>query len=148
MHQNLDNIDIQLLELLQNNAKLNTKELAAKIGLSTTPTFERIKRLERSGIITSYRAVINKKKIGINLQVVCRVSLKSHNLDEISAFEKAVIHLKNVQSCYHIAGDFDYSLFVEIADIETYHHFLKYQLTSIPNIANVQSSFVLNCLKE
>lgn len=148
MQNNLDSIDLHLLKLLKENAKLNTKELAAEIGLSTTPTFERIKRLERTGVIKSYQAILDKKKIGLNLQVVCRVSLKSHNLEQISAFENAVIHLSEVQSCYHIAGDFDYSLFVEVADIETYHHFLKYQLTSIPNIANVQSSFVLNCLKE
>lgn len=148
MEQELDSIDMQLISLLKNNGKLNTKELAEAIGLTTTPTFERVKRLEKKGIITGYVATLNKKMIGKGLQVVCRVSLKGHHLDDITTFESAVVLLEEVQSCYHIAGDFDYSLFVEVKDIEAYHHFLKYSLASIPNIDHVQSSFVLNCLKE
>lgn len=144
----MDSIDMMIVELLKNNSKLNTKEIAAEVGLTTTPAFERIKRLERSGVIKGYQAIIDKKKIGKGLQVVCRVSLKGHHLDDINSFEEAIILLEEVQSCYHIAGDFDYSLFIEVKDIEAYHHFLKYDLASIPNIDHVQSSFVLNCLKE
>lgn len=148
MEYEMDSIDVKLLALLQVNGKLNTKELAEQIGLTTTPTFERIKRLERNGIIKGYQAILNKKKVGKGLQVVCRVSLNGHHLKDIDSFEKEIILLDEIQSCYHIAGDFDYSLFVEVKDIEAYHHFLKYRLASIPNIDHVQSSFVLNCIKE
>lgn len=143
----LDAIDLQILELLTKNGKLGNKEIAAVIGLSTTPTFERIKRLERKGIIKGYTAILDKKKIGKGLQVFCQVSLKSHNAEIIDGFEAEIIHLSEVSACYHIAGDFDYSLFIEVADMDEYQHFLKQKLANIPNIANVQTAFVMSTLK-
>lgn len=147
MAYELDPIDSEILELLSKNGKLGNKEIAAKIGLSTTPTFERIRRLERKGIIKGYVAVLDKTKIGKGLKVFCQVSLKSHNLEIIEGFEKAVIHLNEVSACYHIAGDFDYSLFIEVTDMEEYQVFLKQKLANIPNIANVQTAFVMSTLK-
>lgn len=147
MAYELDPIDSEILELLSKNGKLGNKEIAAKIGLSTTPTFERIRRLERKGIIKGYVAVLDKTKIGKGLKVFCQVSLKSHNLEIIEGFEKAVIHLNEVSACYHIAGDFDYSLFIEVTDMEEYQIFLKQKLANIPNIANVQTAFVMSTLK-
>ncbi len=143
----LDAIDLQILDLLTKNGKLGNKEIAAVIGLSTTPTFERIKRLERKGIIKGYTAILDKKKIGKGLQVFCQVSLKSHNAEIIDGFEAEIIHLSEVSACYHIAGDFDYSLFIEVADMDEYQHFLKQKLANIPNIANVQTAFVMSTLK-
>ena len=147
MAYELDPIDTEILELLSKNGKLGNKEIAAKIGLSTTPTFERIRRLERKGIIKGYVAVLDKTKIGKGLKVFCQVSLKSHNSEIIEGFEKAVIHLTEVSACYHIAGDFDYSLFIEVTDMEEYQVFLKQKLANIPNIANVQTAFVMSTLK-
>lgn len=143
----LDSIDSEILELLSKNGKLGNKEIAAKIGLSTTPTFERIRRLERKGIIKGYVAVLDKTKIGKGLKVFCQVSLKSHNSEIIEGFEKEVVHLTEVSACYHIAGDFDYSLFIEVTDMEEYQIFLKQKLANIPNIANVQTAFVMSTLK-
>ncbi len=143
----LDTIDLQILDLLTKNGKLGNKEIAAVIGLSTTPTFERIKRLERNGIIKGYTAILDKKKIGKGLQVFCQVSLKSHNAEIIDGFEAEIIHLSEVTACYHIAGDFDYSLFIEVSDMDEYQHFLKQKLANIPNIANVQTAFVMSTLK-
>ncbi len=143
----LDAIDLQILDLLTKNGKLGNKEIAAVIGLSTTPTFERIKRLERKGIIKGYTAILDKKKIGKGLQVFCQVSLKSHNAEIIDGFEAEIVHLSEVSACYHIAGDFDYSLFIEVADMDEYQHFLKQKLANIPNIANVQTAFVMSTLK-
>lgn len=143
----LDAIDLQILDLLTKNGKLGNKEIAAVIGLSTTPTFERIKRLERKGIIKGYTAILDKKKIGKGLQVFCQVSLKSHNAEIIDGFEAEIIHLSEVTACYHIAGDFDYSLFIEVSDMDEYQHFLKQKLANIPNIANVQTAFVMSTLK-
>ncbi len=147
MAAELDAIDLEILELLSKNGKLGNKEIAAKIGLSTTPTFERIRRLERKGIIKGYVAVLDKSKIGKGLKVFCQVSLKSHNAEIIEGFEKEVVHLKEVSACYHIAGDFDYSLFIEVTDMEEYQVFLKQKLANIPNIANVQTAFVMSTLK-
>lgn len=145
-HQ-LDEIDLRILELLQTNSKLGNKEIAERIGLTVTPTFERIKRMERLHIIQSYTAIVNKKAIGKGLKVLCQVSLKAHNLDLLLGFEDEVVHLNEVSACYHIAGNYDYLLTIEVGDMDEYQRFLKEKLASIPNIANVQSSFVMSTLK-
>jgi len=147
MDINLDELDRKILDLLKHNAKLGNKEIAAEIGLSVTPTFERIKRLERHGVIKSYVAVLDKRKIDKGLHVLCQVSLKAHNLDLLVGFEDEVVHLDEVSACYHIAGNYDYLLSIEVKDMDEYQRFLKEKLASIPNIANVQSSFVMTSLK-
>ncbi len=143
----LDSTDLKILEILQANSKLGNKEVAERIGLTVTPTFERIKRLERMRIIQSYTAVVDKKAIGKGLKVLCQVSLKAHNLDLLLGFENEVVHLHEVSACFHIAGNYDYLLTIEVGDMDEYQRFLKEKLASIPNIANVQSSFVMSTLK-
>jgi DNA-binding Lrp family transcriptional regulator len=147
MELQLDDLDRKIISLLRENAKLGNKEIAAEIGLSVTPTFERIKRLERQGIIQKYVAILDKKKIGKGLHVLCQVSLKAHNLELLLGFEDEVVHLNEVSACYHIAGNYDYLLSIEVKDMDEYQLFLKEKLASIPNIANVQSSFVMSTLK-
>jgi DNA-binding Lrp family transcriptional regulator len=147
MELHLDQIDKKILSILSTNSKMGNKEIAAEIGLSVTPTFERIKRLERHGVIKNYVAILDKKKIDKGLHVLCQVSLKAHNLDLLLGFEDEIIHLNEVNSCYHIAGNYDYLLSIEVKDMDEYQDFLKQKLASIPNIANVQSSFVMSTLK-
>ncbi len=144
----LDTLDKKILNLLQKNAKLNSKELASEIGLTLTPTYERVKRLESKGFIKSYTIKINKEKIGKNLKVLCNISLKSHSVEFLNAFESSVVKLKEISSCYHIAGNFDYLLLIEVKDMNEYSDFLKEKLASIPHIATVQSSFVMKTMKE
>lgn len=144
----LDAIDKKIIAILQQNAKTNNKELASLIGLTTTPTFERVKRLEQKGYITGYSARVNKQKLGKNLRVLCNVSLKSHAVEQLNHFENAIVKLPEISSCFHIAGNFDYLLVIEIENMESYSAFLKEKLASIPHIANVQSSFVMSTLKE
>lgn len=143
----IDDIDRKIIKLLVKNSKSGNKEIAEKVGLTITPTYERIKRLEREGIIESYTVKLNKKRTGKGLLVFCMVSLKEHNADLIKEFENDVVHLKEVSSCHHIAGDYDYLLQIEVNDIEEYQKFLKKKLASIPNIANVRSSFAMSTLK-
>lgn len=144
----LDKIDFAILEILEENAKLGMKEVAEQVGLTVSPTYERIKRLERGGIIQGYTIRTNKKELGKGLQVLCQVSLKEHNADLINVFEEKVVALAEVSSCFHIAGDHDYALLVEVENMEMYEHFLKKKLATIPDISNVQSSLVLRALKE
>lgn len=144
----IDAIDEQILALLVENAKLGSKEIASQVGLTVTPTYERIRRLEKRGFIKSYKAVLNKKKLGKNLSVLCNVQLKSHASEFIESFESQVIQLQEVSNCYHIAGNYDYLLFIEVTDMDEYAEFLKEKLASIPHIATVQSSFVMRTLKE
>ncbi len=147
MEIQLDKIDKKILSILSANSKLGNKEIASEIGLSVTPTFERIKRLERHGVIKNYVAILDKKKIDKGLHVLCQVSLKAHNLDLLLGFEDEIVHLNEVNSCYHIAGNYDYLLSIEVKDMDEYQDFLKQKLAAIPNIANVQSSFVMSTLK-
>lgn len=144
----LDETDHKILELLKQNAKLGTKEIAAQVGLTVTPTYERIRRMEKQGVIRSYIAVIDKKKQGFTLHVLCNVQLKSHAADYLDEFEQAIVQLAEVTDCYHIAGNFDYLLKINIRDMDSYAVFVKEKLAVIPHIATVQSSFVMRTLKE
>jgi Lrp/AsnC family leucine-responsive transcriptional regulator len=139
----LDEQDYKLLDLLKKNAKAPTKYLAAEIGLSVTPTFERIRRMERLGIITGYTITVDKRKIEKGLRVLCQVSLKEHKEELITLFETEVKALDEVNECMHIAGNFDYLLIIEVKDIQAYEFFLKQKLAKLATISNVQSSFVL-----
>lgn len=148
MDYKLDKIDIAILEILKENSKIGTKEVALQVGLTVTPTYERIKRLERTGVITGYTTRVDKKSIGKGLQVFCQISLKEHNLDLLERFEQKVVSFDEVSACYHIAGDHDYALLIEVADVREYEDFLKQSLATIPSIMNVQSSFVMSAIKE
>lgn len=143
----LDAIDRQILQLLQSDSKMNYKEIATQVGLSVTPTFERIKRMERSGVILGYTARVDRKALGKGLQVFCQVSLQNHQLVTVSEFEAAVIALKEITSSYHIAGTIDYLLLVEVRDMEAYQVFLKTKLTRIPHVAQINSNFVMTVVK-
>ena len=143
----LDKTDQKILALLQENCKMGNKEIAAAVGLSVTPTFERIRRMERHGVIKGYTVKLDKKAIGKGLLVLCQVSLKAHNIDVIKGFEDSITLLDEVSHCFHIAGDYDYLLQIETKDMEAYQTFLKTKLATIANIANVQSSFVMSTLK-
>ncbi len=144
----IDKIDGQILKILQENAKATTKEIAFKVGLSTTPVYERIKGLEKKGIITHYAAVLNKEKIGLGLTVLCQVSLQTHTKTLIEKFEIAVNNMDEVHDVYHVAGDFDYILKVVLKDNRQYHDFVIDKLSKLNIISNVQSNFVLNKPKE
>ncbi|MBS2097263.1 Lrp/AsnC family transcriptional regulator [Carboxylicivirga linearis] len=143
----LDATDKKLIMLLQKDAKMTTKQLAHHLNLSITPVFERIKRLERNGVIEKYVAIINKEKVGKELIAFCNVSLKEHSHDIIRDFEKSISELPEVLECHHIAGMFDYTLKVVTEDMETYHHFVYNKLSSVNNVGNVQSSFVMREIK-
>jgi DNA-binding Lrp family transcriptional regulator len=146
--QNLDKIDRQILMLLQQNSKMNIKEVALKVGLTTTPTYDRIKRLEKSGIITKYVAELNKEKVGLDLVVFCQVTLQVHSKKLITQFENAVEKMPEVIGCFHIAGNFDYLLKIVTPNIKSYQFFLKNKLSVLESVANVQSNFVMSTVKE
>tara|TARA_B110000908_G_scaffold15411_1_gene17596 strand:- start:1205 stop:1636 length:432 start_codon:yes stop_codon:yes gene_type:complete len=143
----MDKIDRAILEILSENSKLGTKEIAMQVGLTLTPTYERIKRLEKSGVIKNYTVELDRKAIGKSLQVFCQVSLKEHNLKLLKKFEDQVVEFPEVSACYHIAGDHDYALLIEVFDMSAYEKLLREKLATIPSIANVQSSFVMREIK-
>ncbi len=144
---NLDKIDCAILELLQEDSVQTTKELASQLNLTTTPVFERVKRLEREGYIENYTALLNRKKIGLPMLVFCDVSLKAHNRGYLLQFEEQIAELPEVIECHHVAGAYDYLLKVVARDIDGYQLFIKEKLANLDNIGQVQSHIVMTEVK-
>lgn len=143
----LDKVDCAILELLQDDSFQTTKEMASKLNLTTTPVFERVKRLEREGYIDTYTALVNRKKIGLPMLIFCDVSLKEHNRDYLLQFEQQIAEIPEVIECHHVAGAYDYLLKVVARDIDGYQGFVKDKLAALDNIGRVQSHFVMTEVK-
>lgn len=143
----LDAIDRQIIMLLQSDARLKTKEVAHQVGLTVTPTYDRIKRLEKDRYIDKYVALVNKQKVGKTLVAFCNVSLEKHSKPYLDNFESEIIKIPEVIECYHIAGGFDYLLKLVISDMTNYQQFITNKLATIENVATVQSSFVMTEVK-
>ncbi len=144
----LDKIDRNILMLLQENSKMNIKEIALKVGLTATPTYDRIKRLEKNDIIKRYIIEVNKENVGLNLSVFCQVKLQVHSKNLINQFENAVSKMPEVIECYHVAGNFDYLLKIVTPNIKSYQLFLKNKLSVLESVANVQSNIAMSTVKE
>lgn len=142
----LDNVDKQILGLLQKNAKLTIKELAEELNLTTSPIFERIKRLEKEGIIEGYVALLNPERVGKGQVVFCNVSMPIYTKENIENFENIVRSMSQVLECYHLAGLVDYQLKIFVKDIKEYDSFLK-QLAEIQIVKVHSSAVVLHDVK-
>ncbi len=143
----LDKIDKHILKLLQENALLSVKEIANTVGLSVTPTYERIKRMEKNGFIDKYVALVNREKVEKSLVVYCSVSLRDHSRNSLEVFNSSVGGIAEVMEIYYTSGGFDYMLKIVTKDMNTYQDFVVNKLAVIENIATVQSSFVLKEIK-
>lgn len=140
--------DLEILRLLEQDAKLSVREIASKIHLSPTPTHERIKRLEQAGIIKEYVAVLDRKKIDKGLLVLCMVALRVHNKQSAGKFIAEVAQLPAVIEFHNISGDFDFVLKIVAADMDDFHDFFVNRLSEIAGIGQTKSIFVMNTIKE
>jgi len=143
----LDTTDKQLLILLQKDSNQTVKSLSEKLGKSTTPIFERIKKLEKEGYIEGYSARLNAKKIGLKQTVFIAISLQSHTRSYLEKFVKEINDFSEVIECHRVSGGFDYLLKLVVKDIEAYETFIITKLTLLPYIGNVQSHIVLSSSK-
>ena len=143
----IDEVDKKILNELQLNARITTKDLAAKLGLSTTPVFERIKKLEKSGIINDYVALVDNNKLGYELTAFTMVRLDIHSKKMILEFSQKMAEFKEVVECYHTTGESDFLLKVVVKDMNEYYRFVMDQLTQTKDVAHVNTSFVLNEIK-
>ena len=143
----LDNIDLQILRALQENARLTTKELAAQVHLSTTPVFERMKRLEREGFILKYAAVLDAGKLGRGFTVFCSVKLKQMTRSVARNFISVIRDIPQVIECYNISGEYDYLLKIQASDMKYYNEFIINVLGNIDSIGSILSSFVMDEIK-
>lgn len=143
----LDAIDKKLLMLLQEDSKQTHKELSAKMDLSVTAVYERIKKLEREKIIKGYVAILDPAKISRSFVVFCHIKLVQHTRECVTTFEKEVVKLDEVLECFHVSGDYDYILKVNVADMEAYREFMVSKLTNLKFIGSTHSSFVIGSVK-
>ena len=139
----LDALDSKILNLLQTNAHLTIKEIAAVVNLSITPVHDRIKKMEKDGIIDKYVTILNKKMIGKSLIVYCNVTLSKQTQENFLAFNEAVIMLQEVLECSVVAGTFDYLLKIVVADMDSYHEFYQKKLSVLPMVSLIHSYFVM-----
>ncbi|MEP0368352.1 MAG: Lrp/AsnC family transcriptional regulator [Cyclobacteriaceae bacterium] len=140
----LDETDKKILNILQKDARITTKALADKLGLTTTPVFERIKRLEKNKVIDKYVALLDQRSIDRKLIVFISISIKNHTRSYLETFTKEMESIPEVMEVYHIAGNYDFLVKVMMKDMEAYQKFILTRLSVINNIDHVQSSFVLS----
>ena len=143
-NETLDETDRKILRILQRNSDLTVKELAAKLHLSTSPTFERQKRLERDGYIERYMAVLNPRKVGNGIMVLCNIRLKQHSQELIQEFMDVVQNLEEITECYNTSGDYDFLIKVYAHDMKSYQQFMLNTLGTIDCIGSLHSIFVID----
>ena len=143
----LDQTDHKLLELLQSNSKRTNKELAHQLNLSMTAVFERIRKLERAGIISKYVALVAPEKIEKSFMALCQIKLVQHTKRNVVHFESQVKQLPEVVECFHVSGEYDYILKVLVKDMKAYREFMLNKLTNLDHIGSTQTTFVISPVK-
>jgi Lrp/AsnC family leucine-responsive transcriptional regulator len=144
----LDTIDRRMLTLLQEDGRITNQDLSEKVGLSPTPCLRRLKRLEESGVIRGYSAIVDPKAYGLPFSVFVSVRLSQQNQEHIAEFEKAVESWPEVAECYLMTGSQDYLLRVLTDGIEGYERFLKQKMTRLKCVQSVESNFALATIKK
>ncbi len=147
MNDKLDKTDLSILAELQKNGRLTNKELASTIHLSPTPTFERVKRLEREGYIRKYVALLDADKLDCGFVAFCYLKMKQHTFENATQIMDAVKRIPEIVECYNISGDYDFLLKIYTRDMKSYQKFLLRILGEIDCIGSLNSSFVLGEIK-
>lgn len=148
MRHQLDAKDLAILEILQQDSTISVKEIGERVGLSFTPTYERIKNLEKDHVILKYVALVDRFKIGMQIVVYCNITLKEQSKQALSNFEETIIAIPQVQEVISLSGNYDYMLKIIAEDITSYNAFVVDVISNIPNIGQYHSSIVLNEAKK
>jgi len=139
--------DIKILTLLQKDARITNQTLAEQIGMSPSPCWRKVRKLEEEDVIQSYRAVLDRRKIGLGVMVFVRVTIDSHSEAQARKFEQEVTDLEDVVACYSRGGDADFLLQVASRDLDSYAEFAMSVIRRLPGIKEMQSMFVLKEIK-
>jgi len=143
----LDLTDKKIVALLQKDSKQTNKQISLQLNLSVTAIYERIKKLEKEGIIKKYVALIDKDKINKSFLIFCHIKLLQHSKEFLSNFEREVLKLDEVSECFHVSGDYDYILKIHVEDMKAYREFMVTKLTTIKHIGSTHSIFTINEVK-
>ncbi len=142
----MDRTDKRILDLLQENAELSTAEIADKVGLSTTPCWRRIQKLEADGVISKRVALLNRTELNLGVDVFVTIKTNQHNLDWLAKFARGITKFPEVLEFYRMAGESDYLLRVVVPDIPAFDAFYK-KLVQSSDLADVSSSFAMEQIK-
>lgn len=144
----LDKIDLKILRELQVNSKITNIELSKKIGLSAAPTLGRVQKLENSGLIKSYHAKINTKKMGLGITAIIQISLVKQISKLVDEFIEQIIDIDEIVECFQLTGKFDYQIKVMVKDINSFETFLAKKLTKFDSIDHIHTSIILSSIKQ
>ncbi|WP_447555833.1 Lrp/AsnC ligand binding domain-containing protein [Vreelandella sp. EE22] len=147
-NRTLDRIDLRILRALQENARISYVDLAAQVGLSTTPCLERVKRLERAGVIRGYKALLDPQALKANLLVFVEISLETQSPAVFDEFRRAVETLPQIQECHLVSGQFDYILKCRIPEMSAYRQLLGDVVLTLPGVKESKSYVVMEEVKE
>lgn len=144
----LDKLDRRILDLLQHNGRMSMTELADTVGLTVTPCIERVRRLERDGVITGYHARVNPSVLDAGLLVFVEVSMSSKSERTFDEFRREVLCVPQVLECHLVSGDFDYMIKARIKEISQYRNLLGDILLRLPGVTQTKSCVVMEEVKE
>ncbi|GGW24520.1 Lrp/AsnC family transcriptional regulator [Halomonas sp. 141] len=145
--QALSLTDVKILTALQQDGRITNQMLADQIGMSASPCWRRVKHLEDQNYIQGYRAVLDRRKIGLGVMVFIRIKIDRHSESEARKFEQEVMQLEDVVACYSIGGDADFLLQVVASDLDSFADFAMSSVRQLPGIKEMQSMFVLKEIK-
>nr|WP_314484129.1 Lrp/AsnC family transcriptional regulator [uncultured Pseudomonas sp.] len=148
MPAELDRIDRALLTALQDNARLTIAELADQVSLTTSPCWRRVKRLEESGYINGYQAVLSPKALGFGVTAFVSIMMESHTKQTALAFEQRLMAIPEIVTCHNISGRYDFLLEVLASDLESFGEFTREVLQRLPGVKEIYSSFSYKAVKE
>jgi Lrp/AsnC family leucine-responsive transcriptional regulator len=146
--EKLDKTDFKILKELQIDGRISNLDLAQKVGLSATPTFERVKKLEKAKIIKSYHAELNVESLGLGIQTFMLVSLAQTRGNSVPNFIKQIEEIPEIIECYHVTGSSDYVLKIMVTDIAAYESLAMDKIRNISEIANVTTMVILSTIKK
>ncbi|CAA7620151.1 Lrp/AsnC family transcriptional regulator [Magnetospirillum sp. UT-4] len=147
MPRSFDSIDLRILAALQADGRISNAELADRVGLSPTPCLRRVRALEEAGIITGYRAELERAAIGLGLTVLVGIKVDGHRDDNATAIQEALVAMPEVVSCHLVSGESDFLLQVAVPDLAAYERFLLGTLLKLPMVKDVRSNFVIRTVK-
>ena len=144
---NLDDIDLKILRILQSEPDINISDIGEQVGLSHTPCWRRIKKMEESGIIIGKVCLIDPEKTGLDVSIFVFVRLAIHSAEVLTKFEKATLQVPQILQCYTMSGEFDYLLRVVVPTVREYEKTVKGILLKLPHVGIMNSHFALNEIK-
>lgn len=147
MKTHLDEVDVQLLSLLQQDGRITNADLAKKVGLSPPSVLQRVRVLEKAGLIRGYFGILDAEKLGLRITALAMISLSLHQEQPIERFRRSINDIPEVLECYHVSGEFDFLLKIVVRDIRAYEQLIRERLSKIKGIQQIKTSFVLATTK-